>query len=135
MLEAVLKAFGQMFSRPFRVVLFKSAGLAIVVLAVVVIVLFRLLDWLSFAGMEWLELTMGPAAHGPLAALGWIVAFALGVGLFTGAVLLMPAVTALVASFFADEIAELVERSHYPAEPPGVALPLRLAVTEGILTQ
>ena len=63
-------------------------------------------------------------AHGPLAVLGWIIAIALGVGLFAGAVLLMPAVTALVASFFADEIAELVERTHYPADPPGVALPL-----------
>ena len=134
MLEAVLKALGQMFSRPFRTVLFKSVGLAIVFLVVVVVVLFRLLEWLSGTGMEWLEVMIGPAAHGPLAVLGWIVAFALGVGLFTGAVLLMPAVTALVASFFADEIAELVERSHYPADPPGVALPLWLAVTEGMKT-
>jgi uncharacterized protein involved in cysteine biosynthesis len=132
MLEAVFKALGQMFSRPFRAVLFKSVGLAIAFLVVVVIALFRLLEWLSGTGMEWLELTIGPAAHGPLAVLGWIVAIALGVGLFTGAVLLMPAVTALVASFFADEIAELVERSHYPADPPGVALPLWLAVTEGV---
>jgi CysZ protein len=43
----------------------------------------------------------------------------------------MPAVTALVASLFADEIAELVERSHYPADPPGVAVPLWLATVEG----
>jgi uncharacterized protein involved in cysteine biosynthesis len=134
MLEAVFKALGQMFSQPFRMVLFKSIGLAIAVLAVVVIVLFRMLEWLSGTGMEWLEVTIGPAAHGPLAVLGWIVAFALGFGLFTGAILLMPAVTALVASFFADEIAELVERSHYPADRPGVALPLWLAVAEGVKT-
>jgi uncharacterized protein involved in cysteine biosynthesis len=56
-------------------------------------------------------------------------------GLFAGAVFaLMPAVTALVASFFADEIAELVERSHYPADPPGVAPPLWLAIREGTKT-
>ena len=96
--------------------------------------LFRLLEWLSGAGMEWLEAMLGPAVHGTLAVLGWIVAIALGLGLFTGAVLLMPAVTALVASFFADEIAELVERSHYPADPPGVALPLWLAAVEGART-
>jgi len=134
MLEAVLKALGQMFSRPFRAVLFKSAGLAIAFLVVVVIVLFRLLEWLSGTGVKWLEVSIGPAAHGPLAVLGWIVAVALGVGLFAGAVLLMPAVTALVASFFADEIAGLVERNHYPADPPGVALPLWLATTEGVKT-
>jgi CysZ protein len=134
MLEAVFKALGQMFSRPFRAVLLKAAGLAIALLVVVVIALFRLLEWLSGTGMARLEVTIGPAAHGPLAVLGWIVAFALGVGLFTGAVLLMPAVTALVASFFADEIAELVERTHYPADPPGVALPLWLAAMEGVKT-
>ncbi|HMA75186.1 MAG TPA: EI24 domain-containing protein, partial [Xanthobacteraceae bacterium] len=131
MLEAVFKVLGQMFSQPFRTVLFKSVGLAIAFLIIVVIALFRLLEWLSGTGLGWLEVTIGPAAHGPLAVLGWIVAFALGLGLFAGAILLMPAVTALVASFFADEIAELVERSHYPADRPGVALPLWLAAIEG----
>jgi CysZ protein len=132
MLEAVVKALGQMFTQPFRTVLLKSAGLAITLLVVLVIVLFRLLEWLSSSGMAWLEATIGQAAHGPLVVVGWIVAFALGVGLFAGAVLLMPAVTALVASFFADEIAELVERTHYPADPPGVALPLWRAAMEGV---
>jgi CysZ protein len=131
MLNAVLAALGQMFSRPFRAVLLKSMGLAVALLALVTIVLFRLLEWLSNVGAEWLEGTIGPGAHGPLAVLGWIVAVALGLGLFAGAVLLMPAVTALVASFFADEIAELVERSHYPADPPGVAVPLWLAAIQG----
>jgi CysZ protein len=134
MLEAVFKALGQMFTRPFRTVLLKSVGLAIALLVVIVIVLFRLLEWLSGTGMSWLEVTIGPAAHGALAVLGWLLAVALGVGLFAGAVLLMPAVTALVASFFADEIADLVERSHYPADPPGVALPLWRAMAEGIKT-
>src|SRR5215470_4897256 len=112
MLDAVFKALGQMFSPPFRSVLLKSVGLAIAFLALVTIVLFRLLEWLSGTGTEWLEAMLGPAVHGSLAVLGFIVAIALGLGLFAGAVLLMPAVTALVASFFADEIAELVEQSH-----------------------
>jgi CysZ protein len=134
MLEAVFKALGQMFTRPFRAVLFKSVALAIALMVVIVVALFRLLEWLSGTGMDWLEVSIGPAAHGPLAVLGWIIAIALGIGLFTGAVLLMPAVTALVASVFADEIAELVERTHYPADRPGVALPLWLAMMEGIKT-
>jgi uncharacterized protein involved in cysteine biosynthesis len=44
MLDAVFKALGQMFSRRFRRVLFKSVGLAIAFLVVVVIGLFRLLE-------------------------------------------------------------------------------------------
>jgi CysZ protein len=51
-----------------------------------------------------------------------------------GAVFLMPAITSLVASVFVDEVAEHVEREHYPAERPGTALPLGLAMTEGIKT-
>jgi CysZ protein len=134
MLDAVLKALGQMFSPPFRTVLLKSVGLAVALLALVAVVLFRLLEWLSGAGTEWLEAMFGPAVHGPLAVLGWIIAIVLGLGLLTGAAFLTPAVTALVASFFADEIAELVERSHYPADPPGVALPLWHATIEGAKT-
>src|SRR5260370_5224439 len=134
MVGGVLKALGPMFSRPFRTVLLKSVGLEIALLALVAVGLFRLLEWLSGAGTEWLEAMFGPAVHGPLSVLGWIVAIALGFGLFTGAVLLMPAVTALVASFFADEIAELVEQSHYPGDPPGVAMPLWLAAVEGAKT-
>ncbi len=122
MLDGVLKALGQMFSRPFRTVLLKSVGLAIALLALVAVGLFRLLEWLSGAGTEWLEAMFGLAVHGPLAVLGWIVAIALGLGLFTGAVLLM------------DEIAELVEQSHYPVDPPGVAMPLWLAAVEGVKT-
>jgi len=45
--------------------------------------------------------------------------------------MLMPAVTAFVASFFADEIADEIERTHYPADPPGKALTLGPAILHG----
>jgi len=61
----------------------------------------------------------------------WLAPLALGVGLLAGAVLLVPAVTAVVASLFADEIAEIVERTHYPADRPGRALPIIRATIEG----
>jgi Sulfate transporter CysZ/Etoposide-induced protein 2.4 len=44
------------------------------------------------------------------------------------------AITSLVASFFVDDVADLVEREHYPAEHPGVALPIGLAIGEGVRT-
>jgi uncharacterized protein involved in cysteine biosynthesis len=46
----------------------------------------------------------------------------------------MPAVTAFVGSFFVDEIAEIVERTHYANDPPGRALALWRALIEGART-
>jgi CysZ protein len=134
MLDAAFKALAQMFTAPMRTVLLKSAGLAVALLVVLAIAFYRLLAWLSGAGQHWAEGALGTIAHGPLVLLGWLVAFALGFGLVAGAVLLMPAVTALVASFFTDEIAEKVEQAHYPLDPPGVALSLPRAILEGVQT-
>jgi uncharacterized protein involved in cysteine biosynthesis len=66
--------------------------------------------------------------------LAWIVSIAAGFGVVFGAIFLMPAITSLVASVFVDEVADHVELEHYPTEPPGTALPLGLAITEGIKT-
>jgi CysZ protein len=49
-------------------------------------------------------------------------------------VFLMPAVTALVGSFFVDEIALEVERMHYPADPAGRPPPFMRSLTEGVNT-
>ena len=66
-----------------------------------------------------------------MSKLTW-VAIAAGLGIVAGAVFLMPAVTALVASFFVDAIAEQVERVHYPADPVGTAVPIGTAILEGV---
>jgi uncharacterized protein involved in cysteine biosynthesis len=132
MIDAVVLALGQIFTRPFRMVLLKSIALAIGILVALGIALDRLLVWLTGAGGLWLETTFGALVHWPVVILGWILAFGLGFGLFFGAIFLMPAVTSLVAGFFADEIAEHVEREHYPADPPGVALPVLRAAIEGV---
>jgi uncharacterized protein involved in cysteine biosynthesis len=132
MIDAARKALEQMLTPPFRSVLLKSAGLAVLVLVLLGIVLDQVLIWLAGAGGQWLEATLGPVAHWPVAILGWVVAIALGLGLVAGVIFLMPAVTSLVAGFFSDEIANLVEREHYPTDPTGVALPLLRATIEGI---
>ena len=77
---------------------------------------------------------LGTVSHWPLLVLAKLLAIAFGFGIVVGAVFLMPAVTAIVASFFADEIAETVERTHYPDEPAGVALSLPRAILEGVKT-
>jgi uncharacterized protein involved in cysteine biosynthesis len=134
MLPAAAQALSQMLSPPFRAVLLKSIGLALVLVVVIAILLQRLLTWLAGLGEGVAENTLGPAAHDPLAVLAFILTLAASLGIIAGSVLLMPAVTALVASLFVDDIALEVERSCYPDEPVGRSLPLVRAAIEGVRT-
>ena len=132
MLDAAIKALAQMASQPFRALLVKSIALAIVLLVVLGIGIDRGLIVLVERGGAWIEIHAGPNAHTPVAILEWMVAIAAGLGIIAGAVFLMPAVTALVASFFVDAIAEQVERVHYPEDAVGTAVPIGTAILEGI---
>jgi CysZ protein len=134
MLDDAARALSQMFSPPLRAVLWKSIGLALALIVVVGIALNRLIMWLLGAGSAAVETGLGPHAHMPATVLAWLLSVAAGLGIVVGSIFLMPAVTSFVASFFADEIADEVERENYPSEPPGVALPLWLALSEGVRT-
>jgi len=134
MIDAAIKAIIQIFSPPLRAVLWKSVGLALALIVAVGFALDRFIVWLIGAGSTSVETTLGPHAHGPAETLAWLLSVAAGLGIVVGSVMLMPAVTAFVASFFADEIADAVEREHYPADPPGRALPLPRAIAEGVKT-
>jgi uncharacterized protein involved in cysteine biosynthesis len=131
MLDDAAKALGQMLSPALRAVLLKSVGLALALVVVAAVAFDRLIVWLVGAGSASVEQGLGPHAHGLATAVAWLLSVAAGFGIVLGGVLLMPAVTAFVASFFADEIAEEVERVHYLAERSGARLPLWLAVLEG----
>jgi len=134
MLDAAVKALSQILSPPMRSILWRSIGLALVLIVVLAIGLQRLLSWFATAGEGWAEAMLGPGFQTPLNVLAWLVSIAAGLGVVFGAVLLMPAITSLVASVFVDEVAEHVELEHYPAERPGMALPFGLAMTEGVKT-
>ena len=134
MLDAAVKALSQILSPPMRSILWRSIGLALVLIVVLAVGLQRLLSWFAVYGEDWAEAILGSGFHAPLNILAWIVSIAAGLGVVLGAVFLMPAITSLVASVFVDEAAEHVEREHYPAERPGTALPFGLAMTEGIKT-
>jgi CysZ protein len=134
MLNDAAQAIIQIFSQPLRAVLWKSIGLAVALVVVVGIVLERLIVYLIDAGSASVETTLGPQAHAPASMIAWLLSIAAGFGIVAGIVLLMPAVTAIVGSFFADRIADQVEREHYPADAPGQALPLWLALWEGTKT-
>ena len=134
MLSAALKALSQIFAPPMRSILWKSVGLALVLIVAASIALQRLLSWLTVSGELWAEGFIGPDYSTLLNVLAWIVSIAAGLGVVFGAIFLMPAITSLVASFFVDDVADIVEREHYPAEKPGSALPVGRAMTEGIKT-
>src|ERR1700755_919721 len=105
MLDAAARALSQ--------ILWRSIGLALVLIVVLAIGLQRLLSWFAVYGEGWAEAMLGPGFHTPLNILAWIVSSAAG---------------------FVDDVADIVEREHYPAERAGTALPLGLALTESVKT-
>jgi CysZ protein len=132
MIDAAVKALSQMFAPALRHVLLKAVGLALILITIIGIVMHRVLAAWAAAGANWAEQASGVAPHAAWATLAWVLSIMAGFGIITGALFLMPVVTAFVGSFFVDEIADAVEREHYPAEPPGHALPFFRALIEGL---
>src|SRR3569832_1737778 len=119
MLDAAIKALTDMLRPPLRSVLIKSVLLALALIVVIGIVLQRLLASQADSGAAW-------------AALAWFLSIMATLVIVTGAVFLMPAETNVVGSFFVDDVADAVERAHYPADLTGLALPIFTAVIEGL---
>jgi CysZ protein len=113
MLQDVSLALSQVLSAPFRRVLLKCVGLALVFLVLAGFGLDRLLAYLVDTPYGWLDTA---------------IAVASALGIVAAAIYLMPPVTILVAGIFLDEIAALVEKRYYPEDPPGRPLPALTAV-------
>ena len=109
MIEAASLALREIFSPPFRAVLLKSVALTIGLLAALWVVLAWLLSGWVALPYPWLDATFSVLS---------------GVGLLIGMGFLVAPVTSVFAGLFLDEVAEVVERSHYPGDPAGRAVPL-----------
>jgi len=96
--------------------------LALVLIVVLAIGLQRLLSLVATSGEGWAEAMLGPGFHTPLNILAWIVSIRRGLGVVLAAVFLMPR-SPRWWQRVVDEVADHVEREHYPAERPGTALP------------
>lgn len=108
MLSATVTALRDIPSPPFRAVLWRSVGLTAALLAVV---------WIGAeAAAGWLAASLPPDWQ---SAAAW----AAGIVLFIGLGFLVAPVVALFAGLYTDEVAEVVERTHYPADRPGAAQP------------
>jgi len=109
MIDSIRLALRDIFSQPFRAVLWKSLGLTLALLFAFWLGIEALLSWLvEIQSYPWLET---------------VISILAGLGLIIGLAFLIGPVTALFAGIFADEIAAEVERRHYPADPPGRDVP------------
>lgn len=99
MIDDAIDAFVQIFTPPFRATLWKSLGLTIGVL---------ILIWFG------LDRFAGAFIGGDPSWLATILHLLVGLGLVVGLVFLIAPVTSLVAGFFLDDMAAIVERAIDP---------------------
>ncbi|PBC01212.1 sulfate transporter family protein [Mesorhizobium sp. WSM3860] len=116
-LDAVRAAASRLFSPEFRSVFLKTLGLTLLALVALWFGIESLLEWLAW---PWLQ-TFVP---GLPSWAGWLSGIIAGIVLAMGMALLVAPVTAIVAGLFLDDIAEVVERTDYPGDPPGSAVPV-----------
>src|SRR6202042_2363167 len=86
MLDDAVKALSQILSPPMRSILWRSIGLALVLIAGLALGLQRLLSWLATSGEVWASAMLGPGFDTPLNVLAWIISIAAGLGVVFGAV-------------------------------------------------
>lgn len=115
-LDAARAAASRLFSPEFRSVFLKTLGLTLLALVVLWLGLESLLEWLAW---PWLQVLL----PGLPSWAGWLGGIIAGIVLAVGLALLIAPVTAIVAGLFLDDIAEVVERTDYPNDPPGRPVP------------
>ncbi|RUV15704.1 sulfate transporter family protein [Mesorhizobium sp. M7A.F.Ca.MR.245.00.0.0] len=114
--DAARTAALELLSPPFRAVFLKTLGLTLLALVALWFGLTSLVEWLA---LPWLQ-TLLPGIPSWASWLGGIIA---AIALAFGMALLIAPVTAVVAGLFLDDIAEVVERTDYPGDPTGRAMP------------
>ena len=117
MLSDAFESFTQIFCPPFRRVMWKSVGLTAIVLLLLGLGLDRLASSLMPAAPAWLS---------------WILSIAVALGLIASMTLLAAPTASLVASFYLDDIADVVEREIDPTGPRGRPLPVRASLYVGL---
>jgi CysZ protein len=122
LIQAVFAALRQVLSQPLRRILWKSLGLTAALLALV---------WLGLSAL-FRHFLAGHPLSVDYPILDGFAFFLAGAGLFVALAYILPAVSALVAGYFADEAAEIIERTDFPGDVPGRALPLGQALLYGV---
>ena len=125
-IAAARAALGDLFAPEFRAIFFKTLGLTILALIALWFGLKEAFDWLA---LPWIDALLPgfPSWAGWLTFLAAILA---GIGLAIAVGLLIAPATAAIAGLFLDDVAELVERTSYPSDPPGRPVPVGRALVQ-----
>ena len=115
-LDAARAALSRLLSPEFRAVFLKTLGLTVLALVAVWFALTGLVDWLD---LPWIHSLL----PGLQSWAGWLSGIIAAIALAFGMALLIAPVTAIVAGLFLDDIAEVVERTDFPGDPAGRAMP------------
>lgn len=122
------RSLAHLLSPEARGVLYKVLGLSLAVLALL---------WLALRAFTlsvvfpWIE-GFSPDLPGWAAWFPTLASLAASLGIAFGLVFLMAPVSALIAGLFLDDVAEVIERRDYPADPPGRAMDLWPALVIGL---
>ena len=123
---AVRDALADLATPPFRGVLVRSLGVTLLIVVVMWAVGTRLITGAAgdFAGAHPVDVPFF------LDGIFWLAGILSGLALMIGLSFLIAPITTGVAGLFLDEVAEAVERTHYPNDPPGRALPVLASLAE-----
>ena len=117
MIAAFAKAVQQLFDPTFRRVIWRAIGLSLIVFVALLVGLSQAMEMLP--SFDW-------------APLDWVVKAAVLLGGIGLTVLFFPAVATLFIAIYLDDIAQAVERRHYPDDLPGQAVPLGRSIVLSI---
>ncbi|MBB3611003.1 sulfate transporter family protein [Rhizobium sp. BK602] len=122
--DAARLSIANLFAAETRKVFWKVLGLTLLAL---VALWFALRGTFIAFALPWLQSFM-PAAPDWTSWITLLLGILAGIGLALVLALLISPVTALIAGLFLDDVADVVEKRDYPAEPPGKALPFMPAM-------
>jgi CysZ protein len=117
MIEDAFAALSDVVSKPFRAILLRTLALTLAGLVALWVVLIWVFDHFVTLPWAWAETAIDIVA---------------GAGFIVAMVFLVAPVSSLIAGLFLDEIAEKVEKTAFPTDPVGKALPLAQVLVSSI---
>ncbi|MBB3946217.1 CysZ protein [Rhizobium skierniewicense] len=126
--SAARDAFGNLFASETRAVFWKSLGLTILVLVGLWFAIRSVFIWLA---LPWID-SLVPGMPEWAGWMSFIFAILAGIGLALALALLISPVTAIIASLFLDDVADVIEKKDYPNDSPGTAMPLSEAIPSSL---
>ncbi|QND48370.1 sulfate transporter family protein [Rhizobium lusitanum] len=127
-IDAARLSLANLFAAETRKVFWKVLGLTLLALLAL---WFALNSTFVAVVLPWLQSFL-PSAPDWTSWLTLFLGILAGLGLALALALLIAPVTALIAGLFLDDVAEVVEKRDYPADPPGKALPFGPAMKSSL---